>query len=49
MQLPPDFAAGMFYNDLEPEQARRWTALLRAHSVGYVSSRCLNTFQGSRY
>lgn len=49
MSLPPDFAAGMFYNDLEPEQARRWTALLRAQSVGCVCSRCLNIFQGSRY
>ena len=35
MTLPPDFAAGLFYNDLEHEQARRWTALLMPQSMGY--------------
>lgn len=33
MALPPEFAAGMFYNDLEPEESKRWTALLRPHSA----------------
>lgn len=35
MALPPEFAAGMFYNDLESEQSNRWIALLKPHSVGY--------------
>ena len=36
MALPPEFAAGMFYSDLEPEESKRWTALLRPHSAAYV-------------
>ena len=35
MALPPSDAANMFYNDLEREESRRWTALLKAQSVGY--------------
>lgn len=38
MTLPPDIAAGMFYNDVEPEQSSRWTALLRPQSVGVFQS-----------
>ena len=34
--LPPDFAQGMFYNDLEEEQAKHWTSLLKPQSEGYV-------------
>ena len=36
MALPPEFAAGMFYNDLDPEESKRWTALLRPHSAAWV-------------
>ena len=35
MALPLADAANMFYNDVEREESRRWTALLKPHSVGY--------------
>lgn len=36
MALPPSDAANMFYNDLEREESRQWTALLKPQSVGYA-------------
>ena len=33
MALPPDFAASMFYNELETELSNYWTTLLRTQSV----------------
>ena len=37
--LPPEHAAGMFYNDLEPEESKRLTALLKPHSAAWVQFR----------
>lgn len=36
--LPSDFATGMLYNDLEAEQAKHWTSLLKPQSVGVFLS-----------
>ncbi|MCJ1251283.1 hypothetical protein MMC30_008514 [Trapelia coarctata] len=36
--LPPDFAKGMFYNDLSEEQADSWTSLLKPQSAGVFQS-----------
>ena len=36
MALPPSDAANMFYNDLEREESRHWTAMLKPQSVGYA-------------
>lgn len=33
MVLPPQIAAGMFYSDLEAEESKHWTALIRPHSA----------------
>ena len=41
MALPPEFAAGMFYNDLEPEDSKRWTALVKSHSAAWAYFRCI--------
>ena len=43
MALPPDFAAGMFHNDLETELSNYWTIPLRPQSVGYARFGFLNT------
>ena len=34
MALPPADAANMFYNDVERERSRLWTALLKPQSIG---------------
>ena len=39
--LPPEVAAGMFYSDLEPEESRRWTPLLRPQSIARAYFRCM--------
>lgn len=38
MTLPPDVAMSLFYNDLEPEEARYWASLLKPQSAGWVVS-----------
>ncbi|MCJ1331853.1 hypothetical protein MMC10_008545 [Thelotrema lepadinum] len=38
LSLPPDFAMGMFYHDLEENQAKHWTCLLQPQSVGVYDS-----------
>ena len=39
--LSPEFAMGMFYNDLEESEAKYWTSLVKPQSEGYFTVRRL--------
>ena len=34
--LPPEFATTILYNDLEEDQAKHWTSLVKPQSAGYA-------------